>query len=413
MATTRDLAARLAGFDARLPGSDAERRAARALEAELTQAGQDVRLEPFWCRPNWALAHCWHLALGLAGSLVAVGSAPVGAAMVLVALVSVIFDAQLGLSPGRRLTPERASQNVIATRRAPTSAASVPRAKPVRLIITANYDVGRVGVVYARRPRSAAGWFARRTGGISPGWLGWTAIALAWLLVTAVLRVEGDRGTVIGTVQLPPTVAVVIALAALLELGTGGATPGAGDNGSGVAVAVALAKALAVAPPGHADVELVLQGAGDAASIGLRRYLRPRRELTARTAVIVGIGACGRGQPAWWQSDGSFVPLRTARPLRQLSAQVAADEPHLGARPHRSRGLSPVYPALQRRVPAITIGCVDGRGLVPDSHRPTDTPDRLSAESIDAATHFGLLLADAIDAHLARRTPSEPTATRA
>jgi hypothetical protein len=418
---TRDLAALLAGFDERLPGSDAERRAVRTLADELSASGQDVRIEPFWCRPNWALAHCWHLALGLAGSLVAVGSGHVGGAMVLVALVSVIFDAQLGVSLGRRLTHERASQNVIATRRARarpgTSEGQTPSpaSKPVRLVITANYDVGRVGLVYAPRPRAAAAWFARRTGGRVPGWLAWIGIALVWLLVTAVLRAEGDKGTVIGAIQLPPTVIVVIAFAALLELGTGGGSPGAGDNGSGTAVAIALAKALAVAPPGQADVELVLQGAGDAAAIGLRRYLRARRrELSGSNAVIVGVAACGRGRPAWWLSDGSFLPLRTARPLRDLSARVAADEGYLAARPHRGRGVSPIYPALQRRLPAITIGCLDERGLVPDSHRHGDTADRLSTESIDVATQFGLLLADAVDGHLARaQRPAAATTTPA
>ncbi len=402
-----DLAAILSGFDARVAGSDAERRAARRLADELSLAGQDVRVEPFWCRPNWALAHAWHVLLGLAGGLVAVGSPTVGAALVLIALVSVIFDSQLGFSLGRRLTAERASQNVIATPRPRGSGAGDPHpadspSKPVRLIITANYDAGRVGVVYAR-PRAAAAWLARRTGGLSPGWAGWLALMLAWLLVTSVLRVEGSKGTVIGAVQLPPTIVLVVALAALLELGTSSVAPGAGDNGSGTAVAAALARALAAAPPAHADVELVLQGAGDPGAIGLKRYLRSHRsERTRANTVIVGVAACGRGRPAWWRSDGAFLPLGTAAPLRRLSASIAADEAHLGARPHRGRGVSPVYPAIQRRLPAITIGCLDARGLAPDSHRPADTADHLDPESIDAAMQFGLLLVDAIDGYLAR-----------
>ncbi len=402
-----DLAATLSGFDARVAGSDAERRAARRLVNELSCSGQDVRVEPFWCRPNSALAHAWHVLLGLAGGLIAVGSPTVGAALVLIALFSVIVDGQLGFSLGRRLTPERASQNVIATPRAGGTSAREPSdppppSKPVRLIITANYDAGRVGVVYATRPRAAAAWLARLTGGLSPGWVGWLGVMLAWLLVTSVLRVAGGNGTAIGAVQLPPTIVLVIALAALLELATGSVAPGAGDNGSGTAVAVALACALAVAPPAHANVELVLQGAGDPGAIGFKRYLRAHRsERTRANTVIVGVAACGRGRPAWWQSDGAFLPLRTAAPLRELSAAVAADEPHLGARPHRGRSVSPVYPAIQRRLPAITIGCLDARGLAPDSHRPADTADRLDPESTDAAIQFALLLVDAVDGYLA------------
>jgi hypothetical protein len=39
---------------------------------ELGAGGRSALLEPFWCRPNWALAHAWHALLGLAGGLVAV-----------------------------------------------------------------------------------------------------------------------------------------------------------------------------------------------------------------------------------------------------------------------------------------------------------------------------------------------------
>ena len=38
-------------------------------------AATAVRIETFWCRPNWALAHAWHVALALVGSLV-VGQPP-------------------------------------------------------------------------------------------------------------------------------------------------------------------------------------------------------------------------------------------------------------------------------------------------------------------------------------------------
>ena len=82
--------AMLAAFERRGPGTDAERRAARRLARELSgpndpsdpndrsdpndpsAQGYKVTTEPFWCRPNWALAHAWHVALALAGSLVSV-----------------------------------------------------------------------------------------------------------------------------------------------------------------------------------------------------------------------------------------------------------------------------------------------------------------------------------------------------
>ena len=84
----------LADFTGRGPGTDAERRAARWLAGELAgNRRHRVRVETFWCRPNWALAHAWHVALALVGSLVAVGDPTIGATLLGVALISTAADA--------------------------------------------------------------------------------------------------------------------------------------------------------------------------------------------------------------------------------------------------------------------------------------------------------------------------------
>ncbi|TMM07736.1 MAG: M28 family peptidase [Actinobacteria bacterium] len=392
--------ASLASFEGRGAGTDAERRAARWLATQLSSSQRDVRLEPFWCRPNWALAHAWHSVLGLAGSLVAVSEPRVGGALVLVALLSLLADGATGISLGRRLTPERASQNVV------LEGASGQR---VHLIITANYDVGRTGLVYRDRLRSAATWLAGITGRVGPGWLGWLAVALVWLLVVAVLRVDGDKGTTIGVAQLPPTVGLVLALALLLEQGTARFGPGANDNASGVAAAVALAGALNVSPSRRLEVELVLQGAGDGGAIGLRHFLRARREThRAPNTIVIGIAASGQGSPCWFHSDGTLLPLGYFKQLRRLADGVASDNPHLKARPQRGRGTSPALPARSRRLPAIAVGALDQQGLATRSHQAADTPEQVDAGSVDRVVEFGLLLVDAIDAYLINRPVLAP-----
>src|ERR1700730_8595712 len=115
-----ETAARLAGFERRGPGSDSERRAAIWLARELESDRRAAEIEPFWCRPNWALAHAWHVALALVGSLLSVSSPRMGGALLVAALVSVVADALFGSSLGRRLTPERASQNVVSSPRPST-----------------------------------------------------------------------------------------------------------------------------------------------------------------------------------------------------------------------------------------------------------------------------------------------------
>jgi hypothetical protein len=387
--------ARLVAFGGRGPGTDAERRAARWLAGELQTVGRDARLESFWCRPNWALAHAWHAALGLAGSLVSVSSPAIGGALVLVALLSAISDALTGRSPGRRLTFERASQNVVV-------AGAQSGAAPMHLILTANYDAGRTGLVYRTRLRAAAARVARFAPG--PGWLGWFAIALVWVLVTAALRLGGAKGTAIGAAQLPPTVGLVLALAALVELGTARFGPAAGDNAAGAAVALAVADALAQAPLRNASVELVLQGAGEGGGIGLRRYLvAHRRALTPAHTVVLGIAPCGAGQLRWWVSDGQLVPLRYPARLGELCARTATAEPHFSARPHRGRGATPAFAGALVRRPAIAVGCLDIHGLAPRSHQPADTADSVDPDALDQTVQFALLIADEIDAFLARR----------
>jgi hypothetical protein len=395
-----DTIASLTGFAARGPGSDAERRAARWLTDELRGARRAARLEPFWCRPNWALAHAWHALLGLAGGLVCVYHPAAGVAIVLVALVCVLADEATGVSPGRRLTRERASQNVVSRRE--DTETEQPREDRVRLIVTANYDAGRMGLAYRDGPRRVAARLRRLTGSRAPGWLAWITLALCWLLVTAAARLHGSKGTLVGLLQLPPTVALVLVVALLVELASSPFGPAASDNASGVAVAIALARALDVSAPRALRVELVLAGAGEGGGIGLRRHLRARRrELTPRNAIVLGIAACGAGSPRWWQSDGPLLPLAYHPRLRALSAGIAGAEPQLGAGPHRGRGATPPLRGRIARLPAIAIGCLDEYGLPPHSHQPEDTTAAIDRAAVDATLELALMLVDAIDAELA------------
>src|SRR5205823_10977731 len=121
----------------------------------------------------------------------------------------------------------------------------------VHLIVTANYDAGRAGLMYRDRIRRALAQARGVVGGWTPGWLGWLAIAMVWLIAMAILRLEGHRGTVVGVAQLIPTVGLVLGLALLLEQASARFTSRANDNVTGVAAAIALVKALDAAAPRH------------------------------------------------------------------------------------------------------------------------------------------------------------------
>jgi len=409
----RETITALAAFEARGAGTDAERRTAQWLARDLVANRQRVRVETFWCRPNWALAHAWHVALALVGSLLSVSHPTIGAVLLAVAVASTIADDVLGTSLGRRLTPERASQNVIATAHSKgpgsrpdpgtgTGPGAEPGAEPgtgpdgdppARLIVTANYDAGWTGLIYRDPVRAAAARVRRATGGFAPGWLAWVALAMAYELAIAIVRVTQHHPPhALGVLQLPPAVALVLVLALLLEAAGAGYGPRAGDNASGTAVALELARTmtadLAQQDSAQRDltIELVLQGAGQDEQIGLRRYLKARkRELKHANVAVLGVAASGDGHPAWWFSDGRLVPVRYGRTLRTLAERTSA-----GA--HRGRGSTPALPARAAGLPAIAIGCLDDRGLAPRSHQRTDTQDHIDDHAVGGAVALGLTL---------------------
>jgi hypothetical protein len=408
-------AAQLTEFARRGAGTNSERLAAVWLRGETESRHREATIETFWCRPNWALAHGWHALVAIAGSLVMVSNARVGGGLVLLSLISIGADWLTGRSLGRRLTPEHASQNVVSQPLA-TNAADDPDApeQRVRLIITANYDAGRAGLVYRPRLRRATALLRRLTGDgrLTPGWLGWLVIAEVWLLAVAVIRDLGSStpGPAVGVLQLIPTVVLVLHLALLLELAASDFGPAAGDNAAGTAVALGLVRALDTAPPRRLSVELVLQGAGDGGMTGLTRYLRARRrQLSSRNAIVLGIGPCGGDRTCWWTGDGNLLPLRYHGRLRDLAAALAASDHGLTAAGHRGRGASPALPGRIAGIPAINLGCLDDRGLPARSHAREDITDALDPQALDGLLQFALMLVEAIDSDLARRDADPPT----
>ncbi len=295
--------------------------------------------------------------------------------------------------PGRRDRPGRAAvrrrrraHRVLARPPADARARQPERGQPragpaprattpprVRLIVTANYDAGRTGLVYRNWLRVPVARLKRLAGPASPraGWAGWSSrwCGCWWWPCCAT---AAATGTPIGVVQLIPTAALVLALALLLELAGAPFGPAAGDNGAGAAVAISLVRALDAAPPPRLDVELVLQGAGEAGMTGpaappalaaprAARHRHDRaghRRCGLRAAPVVGLGRPARA---------AALP-RAAAPARRPGAATGGR-----AAPHRGRGTSPALPARTRRLPALTIGCLDGRGLAPRSHQAGDT----------------------------------------
>lgn len=389
---------RLLATPGRAGGTDAERRAALELRRVLRAAGREAEIETVWVRPAWAATHTLHAALAVIGSVLAVFLPVAGAAVLGAALLFLLLDLAGWGWFVRRLTAERATQNVVSP---------PPRPAPFRLLITAHYDAGRSGLIYAERLQKRFARARRSARGRLPGPFGWFVLALLALLGCAAARISGAEGTTVGLVQLLPTVGLVLGAAAGVDLALSDAGPGAGDNASGVAVALALTAALDAAPPENLGVELVLAGAGDGPGAGLAAHLRARLdELDPRSAIVLGLRTSGAGTPAWLSHEGTLVALRTHRQLEAACARAARAEAHLGARPERSHALSPLAPARRARLPAVTVGARDALGRVPHARTPQDAPERVEEQAMAATLEYCLALVDALDAELAPQRPA-------
>jgi hypothetical protein len=283
-------------------------------------------------RPQWPLSLLLHAGLGVAASLVAVAAPRPAAGVLLVVLLSAVLEASgrgrlLGLVLHRRAT-----QNVVSP---------APHERPYRLIITAALDAPRAGELVrrlgARLPRRL------------PGPAGWLALLLLAALGCAAGRVGGASGAAIGAVQLLPTLGLVAISAIAIDF----ATSSYAEDAGAISTALDLVAALDAAPPRALGVELVLAGAGHAGALGFARHLAPRRLVPERTAVLELRSA---DSPRWWTHDGPLLAISAPAQLRALAARVAAEEPALGARPHRSHGRSAAHAARQRRLPSLGVG---------------------------------------------------------
>jgi hypothetical protein len=395
---------RLCSFEGRLAGTDAERRAANDLAAQLRERGRRADVEPTYVHPQWALSVALHCLLALAGSLAALELPVVGFATVLLAGASLYLELNDRFYLLRRVFFRRASQNVISPVRRKETAGT--------LVLVANYDAGRTGSAYGR----AWGWLIDRVGNLLPGPFSPSRLAfwsIALLLPVIGLRMAELNANWISLVQLPPTLVLVFSIFLLVDIHLSPTAPGANLNASGVATVLSVADELDREQPEQLDVWVVLPGAGDPLATGMRSFVREHRgDLDPETTWFVSVEAVGEGDVRFMTSQGPVVSYGMASRLTQLCAAIAdadaeRDEP-LRAKPLQSGFGSGSLPALLARYPATTITCLDEGNLQPPrAHTSADLPDALDPDALERAHAFVLELARALDRDLARRSSRE------
>ena len=342
-----------AGVDAVVAGSDAERRAALALAERLRAGGRTVAVETQWVRPRWQLTHALHAGLGVLASLIAVGAPAVGLALALVTLLSLLLDLGGRGFLLRRLTPERATQNVIApaahgpgtddaaqsviapaprgpgtgdaaqsvvapaphgpgagdaagdgrraigadAARGERSTAATPS---LRVILTAHCDVPSGGLL---RRLARRGIGSGMLGGRLPGPFAWVVLGLLAVAACAGARLADVEGSALGAIQLVPTLVLLVALGLLLDAALARPVVGAGRE------------------PSSGDARVGESGAGGSGASGSGADLVSAADVVIaaarvfdatpprRLAVEVVIAGAGEGQAV-----GFLAYLRRRRP---------------------------------------------------------------------------------------------------
>ena len=387
----------LCSFEGRLAGSDAERRAAGWLADRLRAGGRRAELEPIHVHPQAPLVHAVHCLLGVAGSLVAVAVPVLGFALVLFAATSMYLDLNARFYLLRRLFFRRASQNVVSKGLQPTA--------PARLLLVAHVDVARTGASYSQR---RMGWLSRIAAGL-PFPLSPTRLvfwSLAFLVPVLAARAAGIDSDGLSLLQLPPTLVLLVAIFALVDIQLSSPVPGANDNASGVATALSLAEELDSDPPSNLDVWVVITGGEESLAEGMRAFVRSRRKsFDPRSTYVVNFDAVGSGRVRFELGEGPAVTYELRSRLTELCEAIAAadEDGRFAAAPIR-RGFA--TDALVPRLAgwaATTITCLEPGAVVPANyHLASDVLENLDPAALDRAHDFALELVRRLDRDLGR-----------
>jgi len=360
-----------------------ERAAAVWVARRLDEQGvTDVRVEPFRYQGTYAGAHGLHALAGLAA---AARGGPAAAVVALGALASLEAEASGRSQWLRRLLPRGEGANVVA--RLP--AEKEPRAT---LVLLAHHDAARTGLVW--HPRISQAGAARRLrrrridGLMAPTAAGFALAAAGAALGSRAARVAG---------------CALLALSALADadVARSPTVPGASDNATGVAALLQLASELVAEPPDHVDVWLVSTGCEESGMGGMAAFLSAHAPaLAADRTLVLSLDTLGAGTPIVCSGEGPIREHRY-RPADLALADEGARRAGLPA-PARWRigGWTDPILAVFAGLPAISLLSM-GPGYLPHYHRPSDTPEHVDWDSVDACVRLARGIAGAFAARAA------------
>ena len=358
---------RLATPAGRLPGSEQDRRTVGMLAAELESMGRRAEVEQIRVRPAWHLTFAMFAALAAVGTVLSTIAPPAGAVILLLTAAAMYGDLGVGFHTLRLLTPRRVTANVTAAERRDAPAA--------RVILTAHHDAGRTGMLYALpRPRL---WRRRATLTSPLHFLFWSVMVA---LVIAIVRLTVDESGALAALQFALAATFLTYVVLLLDVAAAAPSPGAADNAAGVAAVLEAGRRLEAAPLDLVETWVVLPGAGDAGALGMRAWLQAHGgSLRGVPTYFVNVKGASSGRVCHVVGEGYATLIRNDERLARLAERAGSER-------HVWRIGTDASIASSLGNPAITIACLDERGRIQHSHRPSDTPENIDAGATERAT---------------------------
>ncbi|MFN8151032.1 MAG: M28 family peptidase [Solirubrobacterales bacterium] len=397
----------LCGFDGRLPGTDAERRACNHVAERLRASGRRAMVEPTYVQPQWALVHLLTCLLAVVGSVIAQAQPLAGFLCVLLAATSAYLDLSARLYLIRRIPFRRASQNVHTLPAEPSGPT---------VLLCANADAPRTGLIYARTGARIANRLGRRFPVVSSGTRIWFW-SIALLLPPLGVRLAGLDPGWLAALQLPQTLVLIIACFLLGEIALSPGSPGANANASGVAAVLDALRRIDANPPENLRVEAVIAGAGETTEQGMRAFIRAhRKELAKEETWFISFESVGSGEPRFVVSQGPAVSLPMDRGLGGLVAALAeADGGDSGddgvaaprEKPMRDGRTSAAFVARANGYRALPLTCRESIRALPEHHHtPADTPDAVDPDAVAAVASLAADAVRLLDRDVGRSTGS-------
>jgi acetylornithine deacetylase/succinyl-diaminopimelate desuccinylase-like protein len=361
----------LASYE-RPSASDGERRAAEWLAGELRQAGcTGVRVEEERAHGSY----WWPLGLLNAGALLAALRGRRAAALAGGAAAAAVYDDVSGgrLWFRRRTLPHRPTWNVVAEAGDPNGARTV--------VFVAHHDAAHSGLVFhpalprlGMRLAPELHAKANQSVPIIYGvFLGPLLLAL-WGLTGR--RLLGGVGRFFAAG----------ATAAMVDIGARRVVPGANDNLSAVAAVVALAHRLRERPPEGVRVILLSTGSEESFMEGMQAFGRRHfPNLSRATTEFVCLECVGSPELCVVEGEGMLRMRYYDEGSREALASAGAAAGVELRRGLRTVAATDALIALRAGYRTCTLGGVDETKFPSNYHWPSDTPDNVDWESIEAA----------------------------